>query len=124
MFGFKCFLLPSGVDEFPHLDDAGLREALAELARLDALLVVHAEDEGDDRRRAARRTAARVRRLRRAPARRGRGLVAIERLVGRPRRTGGRVHVVHLSARRRAADDPRAPAPRACGSPSRPARTT
>src|SRR6186997_3047587 len=29
VFGFKCFLLPSGVDEFPHLDPDGLEEDLA-----------------------------------------------------------------------------------------------
>ena len=44
VFGFKCFLLPSGVEEFPELDGPGLQEAMAELARLDALLIVHAED--------------------------------------------------------------------------------
>src|SRR4051812_27322445 len=42
--GFKCFLLDSGVPEFPPLDDAGLRAALAELATFDGLLIAHAED--------------------------------------------------------------------------------
>jgi allantoinase len=42
--GFKCFLLDSGVPEFPPLDDAGLRAALAELAGFDGLLIAHAED--------------------------------------------------------------------------------
>jgi allantoinase len=41
--GFKCFLVPSGVDEFEHVTEADLREAMPELARLDALLIVHAE---------------------------------------------------------------------------------
>src|SRR5689334_1225951 len=45
VFGFKCFLLPSGVDEFPELDADGLTRAMTELARLDAQLIVHAEDE-------------------------------------------------------------------------------
>jgi len=44
VFGFKCFLLPSGVDEFPHLDPAGLKAALAEAAGLDGLVIIHAED--------------------------------------------------------------------------------
>ncbi|MGI8723647.1 MAG: allantoinase AllB [Geodermatophilaceae bacterium] len=44
VFGFKCFLLHSGVDEFPALDDAGMRSALAEIAEFDGLLIVHAED--------------------------------------------------------------------------------
>ncbi|MFF3436778.1 allantoinase AllB [Streptosporangium sp. NPDC002721] len=42
--GFKCFLSPSGVDEFPPLDEAGLRAAMTEIASFDGLLVVHAED--------------------------------------------------------------------------------
>jgi len=41
VFGFKCFLIDSGVPEFPPLDRAGLDTALA---AVDALFVVHAED--------------------------------------------------------------------------------
>jgi allantoinase len=41
--GFKCFLVPSGVDEFEHVTEADLREAMPELTRLAALLIVHAE---------------------------------------------------------------------------------
>ncbi|HXT63480.1 MAG TPA: allantoinase AllB [Pyrinomonadaceae bacterium] len=41
--GFKCFLIHSGVDEFPNVTEADLREAMPELARLGALLIVHAE---------------------------------------------------------------------------------
>jgi allantoinase len=44
VFGFKCFLSPSGVDEFPELDPEQLAAAMAEIARFDGLLVVHAED--------------------------------------------------------------------------------
>jgi len=40
---FKCFLVPSGVDEFPNVTEADLREALPILAALDATLLVHAE---------------------------------------------------------------------------------
>jgi len=36
-------LVPSGVDEFPNVSEADLREAIPELARLDTLLIVHAE---------------------------------------------------------------------------------
>ncbi len=43
LLGFKCFLVPSGVDEFPHVTEEHLREAMPELTRLDALLIVHAE---------------------------------------------------------------------------------
>ena len=45
VFGFKCFLLDSGVDEFPPLDGRRSTAAMTETARLDALLIVHAEDE-------------------------------------------------------------------------------
>ena len=31
VFGFKCFLLHSGVDEFPHLDADGMEVDMAEL---------------------------------------------------------------------------------------------
>src|SRR5215213_9381258 len=41
--GFKCFLVPSGVDEFEYVSEEHLREAMPELSRLDALLIVHAE---------------------------------------------------------------------------------
>ena len=44
VFGFKCFLLPSGVDEFPDVSAEEMRAAMAVLAELDSLLVVHAED--------------------------------------------------------------------------------
>jgi len=41
---FKCFLSPSGVDEFPAVDENDLREAFPILARLGLPLMVHAED--------------------------------------------------------------------------------
>ena len=41
--GFKCFLVPSGVDEFEHVTEEDLREAMPELARIGAMLIVHAE---------------------------------------------------------------------------------
>lgn len=41
--GFKCFLVHSGVDEFPNVTEADLRLALPELKRLGAVLIVHAE---------------------------------------------------------------------------------
>jgi allantoinase len=41
--GFKCFLSPSGVDEFGHVTETDLREALPILAHLGLPLLVHAE---------------------------------------------------------------------------------
>jgi allantoinase len=42
--GFKCFLLDSGVPEFPPLDRAGLAAAMRRIAAFDGLLIAHAED--------------------------------------------------------------------------------
>ncbi|WP_432885659.1 allantoinase AllB [Kribbella sp. CA-245084] len=44
VFGYKCFLLHSGVDEFPPLDHAQLEAAMREISGFDGLLIVHAED--------------------------------------------------------------------------------
>ncbi len=42
--GFKCFLVPSGVDEFPAVNESDLRIALPILARRKVPLLVHAEE--------------------------------------------------------------------------------
>jgi allantoinase len=44
--GFKCFLVPSGVDEFAAVSERDLRVAMPTLARLGATLLVHAELQG------------------------------------------------------------------------------
>ena len=41
---FKCFLTPSGVDEFPNVTEDDLRIAFPILAKLGVPLMVHAED--------------------------------------------------------------------------------
>ena len=43
VLGFKCFLSPSGVDEFEHVTEGDLRQALPVLAVLRLPLLVHAE---------------------------------------------------------------------------------
>src|SRR5580693_835308 len=43
VFGFKCFLVPSGVDEFAHVTEADLLLALPKLAAMGAPLLAHAE---------------------------------------------------------------------------------
>jgi allantoinase len=96
VFGLKCFLVPSGVDEFPPLNADDLEVCLGTLADLNALTLVHAED-------------ADV--IADAPAARGRSYVdflrsrpraaennAVARVVDVAVRTGARVHVVHLSS--------------------------
>jgi allantoinase len=42
--GFKAFMCPSGIDEFPAADERTLREGMKRIADLDSILLVHAED--------------------------------------------------------------------------------
>jgi allantoinase len=42
--GFKAFMCPSGIDEFPACDSITLREGMARIARMGSILLVHAED--------------------------------------------------------------------------------
>jgi allantoinase len=94
--GFKCFLLDSGVPEFPPLDDAGLREALAEIAGFDGLLIAHAEDAGVIEAAPEPGGESYAAFLASRPAEAETG--AIDRLIDAARETGARVHVVHLAA--------------------------
>ncbi len=96
VFGFKCFLLPSGVDDFPHLEPDELRQALREVRSLGALMIVHAEDShAIDHAPAAHRAS-----YRHFLASRPRGAenLAVARLIELARWTGCRVHILHLSS--------------------------
>lgn len=96
VFGFKCFLLHSGVEEFPQLDPAELAEAMAEIARFDGLLIVHAEDpaliDGAPPPSGPRYADFLASRPRAAEN------TAIEGLIALARRLDCRVHVLHLSS--------------------------
>ncbi|WP_435836511.1 allantoinase AllB [Streptomyces albidoflavus] len=96
VFGFKCFLSPSGVDEFPPLDQDQLAVALAEIAGFDGLLIVHAEDphalDGAPQRPGPQYADFLASRPGEAENQ------AIENLIGQAARLGARVHVLHLSA--------------------------
>jgi allantoinase len=96
VFGFKCFLLHSGVDEFPHLSEDELEEHLGVLAGFPALLLVHAEDS----QAVARAPSAAGDRYADFLASRPRGSenVAVAHVIEAARFTGGRVHVLHLSS--------------------------
>lgn len=103
VFGFKAFLSPSGVDEFPHLTTAQLHEAMAELAEFDGLLIVHAEDpDGLDAAAGAGSSGAPAGGAAYDAFVRSRPDVvertAIEHVVEALRATGGRAHVLHLSS--------------------------
>lgn len=96
VFGFKCFLGDSGLEEYPYLNQEQLRTAMAEIARFGGLLIVHAEDAGV---------------LDRAPHASGRDFVtflhshpaeaedaAIATVISTMRETGCRVHILHLAS--------------------------
>jgi allantoinase len=93
VIGFKCFLLDSGVPEFPPLDEAGLRSALSVVAGLGTLLAVHAEDGAEISAASGGDYAAFV--ASRPPKAERR---AIEKVISAAAATGGRAHIVHLSA--------------------------
>ncbi|MEZ0164530.1 allantoinase AllB [Kineococcus sp. LSe6-4] len=94
VFGVKCFLLDSGVPEFPPLDAAGLREALTELARIDGLLLVHAEDGDELDPHEGGPSFAHFLASRPPSAEAS----AIRTVAEAAALTGARVHVVHLSS--------------------------
>nr|MBA2473129.1 amidohydrolase family protein [Pseudonocardiales bacterium] len=96
VFGFKSFLLHSGVDEFPPLPLDMLEKVLVEVAGLGTRLVVHAEDAHSIDRAVAPRGKSYAGFLTSRP--RGAENLAIAWLVERARWTGAHVHVVHLSS--------------------------
>lgn len=96
VFGFKCFLPPSGVDEFGCLDYDQLADVMKTIAHLKALLIVHAEDPHA---------------IEQAPAPHGRRYqdflasrppwaehTAINRVLELAQRFDARVHILHLSS--------------------------
>lgn len=96
VFGFKCFLLHSGVDEFPHLSPSELPPVLAEIRSFGSLLIVHAEDsDAIDRAPTAHGECYRDYLASRP---RGAENVAIAQVIEAARWTGARVHVLHLSS--------------------------
>lgn len=96
--GFKCFLSPSGIDEFGHLDAAGLEAALSEIAAFDGLLIVHAEDPEHLPAPASPDGSLGPRYLDFLASRPAESEAsAIAAVIAAAERTGARAHVVHLS---------------------------
>jgi allantoinase len=91
VFGFKAFLVDSGVPEFPPLSPAQLREALS---AVDALFVIHAEDPAAIEPAAGSPHYADFVASRPPSAETG----AVGTVVAAARETGRRMHVLHLSA--------------------------
>jgi len=97
VLGFKCFLSPSGVEEFGHVGERDLRLALPILAKLGLPLLVHAElpsalleiDPAADPRHYRTWLASRPPASEQA---------AIELLIRLAREYSARLHVVHLAS--------------------------
>jgi allantoinase len=97
VLGFKCFLSPSGVDEFEHVTERDLREALPILERLRLPLLVHAElpsllrdpDPLGNPRQYRTWLASRPMEAEHA---------AIDLLIRLAREYGARIHIVHLAS--------------------------
>ena len=95
VFGFKCFLLDSGVPEFPPLDPDQLRRAMTEIAAFDGLLIVHAEDPGTIARHAGPGGPRYADFLASRPGESETRAVAT--VIDAARATGCRCHIVHVS---------------------------
>lgn len=96
VFGFKCFLLHSGVDEFPQSSLDDLAAALNVLAKVDGLMIVHAED-SDAITRATKPSSTDYHDFLHSRPK-GAENVAIAQLIEEARRSNARVHVLHLSS--------------------------
>jgi allantoinase len=96
VFGFKCFLLDSGVPEFPPLSPAQLRAAMTEIAAFDGLLVVHAEDPDVIAAHTVPHTTSYAAFLSSRPPEAE--TAAIATVIAAARETGCRTHLVHLSS--------------------------
>lgn len=96
VFGFKCFLSPSGVEEFPPLTPQEFVTALRRIAEFDGLMIVHAEDAAvlD----AAPHQSSRAYRDFVMSRPDESEVSAIRQVLDGARETGARVHILHLSS--------------------------
>jgi allantoinase len=95
--GFKAFLAPSGLDEFPEVSRADLEAAMPVIAGLGLPLIVHAElEEAAAPALDARDPRAHATYLASRPDRMEVG--AIRLMIDLCRRTGCRTHIAHLSS--------------------------
>lgn len=102
VFGFKCFLVPSGVAEFEGVAEADLRSALPVLAAIDLPLLVHAELPGpieaaNKKLERADRTAYKTWLQSRPPEAETQ---AIELMIRLAEEFKALVHIVHVSSER------------------------
>jgi allantoinase len=92
VMGFKAFMCPSGIDEFPHCNRHVLREGMQRIASLGSVLLVHAEDP-EHLHEPRGRTARDFVRSRPPDAE----VDAIFRAIELAGETGCRLHIVHVS---------------------------
>jgi allantoinase len=95
VMGFKAFMCPSGIDEFPASDLNTLHEGMQRIAALDSILLVHAEDPA--RLLEPRGTGALDFIRSRPPEAEWHAISQAIELAGA---TGCRLHVVHVSTAR------------------------
>lgn len=98
VFGFKCFLSPSGVDEFPPLGPQQFLTALKVIAGFGGLMIVHAEDTATLAAAPHKPSRAYADFLLSRPD--AAETAAITQVLDGARATGARVHVLHLSSAR------------------------
>jgi allantoinase len=93
--GFKAFMCPSGIEEFPACDEATLREGMERIAELDSILLVHAEDPN-----VLREPKGPFARdfIESRPA--DAEVKAIATVIDMAQKTGCRLHIVHVSTAR------------------------
>ena len=95
VYGFKAFLSPSGVDEFPHLSPAQLLAAMTEVAAIGSRLIVHAEDPALLRESSGALGPQYSTFLASRPPESEAS--AIDQVIAAARVTGARAHILHLS---------------------------
>jgi allantoinase len=95
--GFKCFLVHSGVDEFPNVTEADLRVAMPVLTELGAVLIVHAEVPGPIESQGTHQASTDYETFLSTRPRAAENQ-AIEMMIRLSREYGTRVHIVHHSS--------------------------
>ncbi len=102
VLAFKCFLVDSGVPEFPAVTPAYLEEVVPQLGALGARLLAHAELKGGDGQDLAQLPLDQRRRYHNYLASRPESWEeqAVRRLADLAARTGCPIHVVHLASAR------------------------
>lgn len=100
VFGFKCFLVHSGVPEFEHVVEDDLRSAMPTLASIGAPLLVHSEWPAPIEKANAKLSKADPKRYKNwllsRPA--SAETEAIKMIIRLAREFNARVHIVHISS--------------------------